>query len=321
MADEQFAQTVASQLAVIEDKLLEATVSQYSFVTNAADHVISAGGKRFRPAMVVTAAHLGDHFDVDRLVSAALVMELTHVASLYHDDVMDEAELRRGVTSANQRYGNSTAILVGDYLFAKASSQVATLGVDYVDLQARTFAELVEGQMAETAGPGPGEDPVDHHFKVLAGKTASLIRTSAVFGGMIAGVSDESLAALARFGFEIGMVFQLSDDLIDIVSEKTGKTPGTDLREGVPTLPTLLLASSDDAADRQLARFIAGGLDDDAELAKALAALRASSVIDQTRDEITRRADNARGYLAPLPDCDAKDALARLCDEVVTRSS
>lgn len=321
MADEDFAQTIADTLAIIEDKLTEATVSQYSFVTQAAQHVVAAGGKRFRPAMVVIAAHLGSGFDLTRLINAALVMELTHVASLYHDDVMDEADLRRGVTSANRRYGNSTAILVGDYLFARASSYVAMLGPEYVDLQARTFAELVEGQMAETAGPEAGEDPIEHHFKVLAGKTASLIRASALFGGMIGSVSAEVLDAVGRFGLEIGMVFQLSDDLIDIVSDKTGKTPGTDLREGIPTLPTLLLRSSPSASDHELAAFIAGGLDDDGDLAQALARLRSSSVIDQTRDEINRRAAVARSYLSPLPAGAAKDALDRLCDEVVTRSS
>lgn len=319
--DEQFAITVADTLAAIEKRLVAATVSQYRFVTEAAGHVVSAGGKRFRPALVVTAAHCGANIDPERLIAAALVMELTHVASLYHDDVMDEAELRRGVTSANRRYGNSTAILIGDFLFARASSQVAILGTEYVDLQARTFAELVEGQMAETVGPGPTDDAIEHHLKVLAGKTASLIRTSAVFGGMVGAVPAEQLDALGRFGFEIGMVFQLSDDLIDVVSDATGKTPGTDLREGIPTLPTLLLRRSADPADQALVRLIDAGLDDEADLARALTGLRASGVIAQTRAEIARRAGVARDYLAPLPAGPAKRALARLCDEVVIRSA
>lgn len=321
MTDEQFADLVAAQLAIIEERLAEAASSGNPFLTQAASHVVAAGGKRFRPALVVTAAQLGSTIDLERLISAALVMELTHVASLYHDDVMDEAEIRRGVTSANLAYGNSIAILVGDFLFARASSQVATLGVEFVDLQARTFAELVAGQIAETVGPAAGEDPIEHHLEVLAGKTASLIRTSAVFGGMVGGVSAEVLDALGRFGFEIGMVFQLSDDLIDVVSDTTGKTPGTDLREGIPTLPTLLLRASAEPADRELADQIAAGLADDAELADVLARLRRSSVIDQVRAEVGRRAEVARGHLAPLPPGPAKRALLRLCDEVVTRSS
>ena len=217
---------------------------------------------------MLLAAHCGDQFDFDRLVSAALVVELTHVASLYHDDVMDDAEIRRGAPSANLRYGNTIAILVGDFLFARASSQVATLGVDFVDLQARTFAELVEGQIAETIGPAEEADPIQHHFQVVAGKTASLIRTSAVFGGMVAGLGPAELRALEAFGFEIGMVFQLSDDLIDVVSDATGKTPGTDLREGVPTLPTLLLRRSGETSDQELVELIDAGLADDDDLSR-----------------------------------------------------
>lgn len=321
MTDEQFEALIADQLRLIESRLTEAAVSGNPFVTEAAHHVLSAGGKRFRPALVVAAAHLGDRVDQERLVSAALAMELTHVASLYHDDVMDEAEIRRGATSANRLYGNAIAILVGDFLFARASGQVATLGADFVELQARTFAELVEGQIAETVGPNLDDEPIEHYLKVLSGKTASLIRTSAVFGGMVGSVPPQVLDALARYGFEIGMVFQLSDDLIDVVSETTGKTPGTDLREGVPTLPTLLLRASDDPADQRLVALIDAGLDDDAALAEALVRLRASAVIGQARAEIARRAEVARGHLEPLPDGAAKRALARLCDEVVTRSS
>ncbi len=319
--DDQFAAIIADYLAVFEDRLAVSVVSKMPFVTEAAAHVVGAGGKRFRPALVATAALCGREPDAERLISAGLVVELTHVASLYHDDVMDEAELRRGVTSANRLYGNLLAILVGDYLFAQASSQVATLGAEYVEIQARTFAELVEGQIAETLGPGPQEDPVDHHLKVLAGKTASLIRTSVVFGGMVGGVSERALAALADYGFEIGIVFQLSDDLIDVVSDTTGKTPGTDLREGIPTLPTLLLRASSDPTDQELVRLIDAGLDDDADLARALAGLRASPVIGQVRAEIARRAQAARSHLAPLDENPAKRALQRICDEVVIRSA
>lgn len=321
-ADQQFATTLTQWLERIEQRLLAAAQSSNPFVEQAANHVIAAGGKRFRPALVVTAAHCGaGHFEAERLINAALVMELTHVASLYHDDVMDEADLRRGVPSANSAYGNSVAILVGDFLFARASSAVATLGPVFVDLQARTFAELVTGQIAETIGPAPGEDPLAHYLGAVGGKTASLIQASVLFGGMVGGVSGAQLDALGAYGHEIGLVFQLSDDLIDVVSDQTGKTPGTDLREGIPTLPTLLLRASDRPADQELVALIDRGLTDDADLAAALRGLRASPVIDQARAEIARRAEVARGHLAPLPDSAAKRALERLCDEVVTRSS
>ncbi|MGI5950708.1 MAG: polyprenyl synthetase family protein [Brooklawnia sp.] len=321
MSDEQFSVLITDQLLAVEDRLIEAATSDNPFVNEAAGHVMSAGGKRFRPALVSIAAHLAEAPDPERLIKAALVVELSHVASLYHDDVMDDADIRRGVASANRQYGNTVAILVGDFLFARASSQVASLGKDFVLLQADTFAELVTGQIAETVGPDPDEDPIAHHLRVLSGKTASLIRTSVLFGGMVADAGPQILDALGRYGHEIGMVFQLSDDLIDVISDTTGKTPGTDLREGVPTLPTLLLRASSDPADQELVSLIDAGLADDDDLARALAGLRASDVIVQVRAEINRRAEIARGHLAPLPDGAPKRALAKLCDEVVTRSS
>ena len=162
-------------------------------VTEAASHIISAGGKRFRPLLVVLASQLLPGAASDRIDRAAIVMELTHVASLYHDDVMDEAAVRRSVDSANARWDNTVAILVGDYLFSRASSTVATLGTEYVALQAETFARLVQGQIAETRGPLPGVDRLQHYLDVVADKTGSLIAASARFGGMVCGASDEIL--------------------------------------------------------------------------------------------------------------------------------
>ncbi|NNG18003.1 polyprenyl synthetase family protein [Naumannella sp. ID2617S] len=290
-------------------------------VTEAAQHIIAAGGKRFRPLLVVLASHFGGPVDADDLTRAALVVELTHVASLYHDDVMDDADLRRGAQSANRRWQNSVAIMVGDFLFARASSTVAELGTEYVALQAQTFARLVQGQIAETVGPGGEDDPLQHYLQVVADKTGSLIATSAVFGGMVSGASGEVLGALERFGEEIGVVFQLSDDIIDITSEETGKTPGTDLREGVPTLPTLLALRSEDPQHARLSELIRSDLSDDETLAEAIGLLRAHPAIEESRAEVRRRAEVARGFLAPLPDGPAKDALNALCDQVVTRSS
>lgn len=298
---------------------MEAATADTPFVTEVAQHITAAGGKRFRPMLVLLAAALSDDPDVEAAVRASLVVELTHVASLYHDDVMDEAELRRGAPSANARWRNSVAIMVGDLLFSRASSIVATLGVDYVVLQAHTFARLVQGQIAELLGPVDGVDPLDHYLGVVADKTGSLIATSARFGGMVAGVAPEQLDALTRFGEEIGVVFQLSDDLIDITSDATGKTPGTDLREGVRTLATLLLARSVDDADAELRELVSRPLDD-TEVPRALAMLRAHPVLDEARAEIARRAERARSFLAPLPDGAAKRALGDLCDAVVSRS-
>ena len=319
--DPQFQALVTDRLDVIEARLLDAARADVDFVTEAATHIIAAGGKRFRPLLVVLASQLLPGADADRIDRAAVVMELTHVASLYHDDVMDEAEVRRSVDSANARWDNTLAILVGDFLFSRASSTVATLGTEYVALQAQTFARLVQGQIAETRGPLPDGDPLQHYLDVVADKTGSLIAASARFGGMVCGASDEVLDALGRFGEEIGVVFQLSDDILDIASDTSGKTPGTDLREGVLTLPTLMVAASTDPADARLRDLVSRPLTDEAEVTEAIGRLRAHPLLDAARREIERRADVARSYLAPLPSGSAKDALATLCDQVVSRST
>lgn len=317
----EFTDFVAAKLELVEQELARQAGGDTPFIDEAANHIIAAGGKRFRPLLVVLCSGFGEPVDDDDLVRAAAVMELTHVASLYHDDVMDEADIRRGAESANHRWGNSVAIMVGDFLFARASETVAELGTDFVKLQARTFARLVQGQIAETRGPGAQDDPLQHYLSVVADKTASLIAASAVFGGMVSGASPQVLRTLGRFGEEIGEVFQLSDDLIDITSTSTGKTPGTDLREGVATLPVLLLRASQDPADQPLKDMVAADLSSDESLARALNGLRASHVVAEARAEIQRRADLARAQLEELPAGQARLALTELCDEVVSRSS
>ncbi len=312
---------VEDLLTRFEDALLAEAFSDAPFVSEAATHIISAGGKRFRPLLVFLSAQFGGDVDEDDLIGAALVVELTHVASLYHDDVMDEAELRRGAPSANAKWGNSIAILVGDYLFSRASARVAKLGVEYVSLQAETFTRLVQGQIAETRGPGEDEKPLEHHLQVIADKTGSLIATSAVFGGMVSGASPQIIDALRAYGEELGVVFQLSDDVIDITSEETGKTPGTDLREGVPTLPTLMLDSSTNPDDAELKSLIDGDLESEDALAAALEGLRGHPVMDRAKAEVRRRAELARSHLAVLPEGEAKDTLAEVCTELVERSA
>jgi len=317
--NEVFAAGVRGQLDVIEAALLEATEAGTPMVTDAARQVIAAGGKRFRPLLVVLGSHFGSAPPADDVVRAAVVVELTHVASLYHDDVMDEAGLRRGSPSANARWGNTIAILVGDFLFAKASDIVSELGPEFVRLQARTFFRLVQGQIAETVGPEPEQDPLEHYLQVVADKTGSLIATSALFGSKIAGAEPALQQKLRRFGEEIGIVFQLSDDIIDVTSDETGKTPGTDLREGIPTLPTLLARRSTDPADGRLLELLDSDLHDDSALAEALRLLRTHRSIEQAREQVRYRAEAARTLLDELPTGPARDALNELCDTVVTR--
>lgn len=322
-ADPRLEASVQVVLEQTETLLRDSLTSGDPLVTEAAQHLVVAGGKRFRPLLVALGGHFGDPSD-PLLRPAAAVVELTHLATLYHDDVMDEAAVRRGAPSANARWSNSLAILVGDYLFARAANLAAELGPEAVRIQARTLARLVQGQIAETAGPRDG-DPVAHYLTVLVDKTGSLIATSARFGGMFGGAAPEVTEALAAFGETIGVAFQLSDDLLDIASDsaESGKTPGTDLREGVPTLPVLYaLQSGDaDAASVRLREILAdGAITDEDRLAEALGLLRDSAALKRARETVRWYAERARSELAPLPDGPAKRALASVCDTIVNRT-
>jgi heptaprenyl diphosphate synthase len=249
--------------------------------------------------------------------------EITHLATLYHDDVMDEAPLRRGVESANMRWGNTIAILTGDFLFAKSSDLLADLGPAAVRLQARTFERLVIGQIMETQGPNPGQDPLEHYLKVVADKTGSLIAASARYGGMISGAPADITDTVTVFGEKIGVAFQLADDVIDIASEsnQSGKTPGTDLREGVPTLVTLNVMKSNDPADADLKRLLSAPIEDEPTVQQVLVALRNHKALDESREQLHHIAKQARGALGPLPINDATGALMSLCDAVIDRSA
>jgi heptaprenyl diphosphate synthase len=306
-------------LVAVEAALRDAVKSDESFVAQTSQHLVAAGGKRFRPLVTLLAAQYGDPAAWG-VVPAAVVVELTHLATLYHDDVMDEAELRRGAVSANSRWGNAVAILTGDFLFARASDILADLGPDAVRLQARTFERLVQGQIRETVGPGAGEDPVEHYLRVVADKTGSLIGTSGRFGGMLSGADEGVTELLTRWGERIGVAFQLADDLLDIAGDPadSGKVPGTDLREGVPTLPVLLLRRSTPQAP--LVAALDGDLSGDEALTAALAELRTHPVMGEAADVVRRWARDARETLAPLPDGATKSALAALSDLVVTRT-
>ncbi len=318
----ELGESLAAGLARVESELQAAVVSEHEFVGEAAAHLMTAGGKRFRPVLALLAAHLGDAED-PQVATAAVVCELTHLATLYHDDVMDEASVRRGATSANSRWSNSIAILTGDFLFARASDLLADLGPDAVRVQARTFERLVTGQIRETVGPAPGEDPIAHHLSVLADKTGSLVATSARFGATFAGVDPAVVADLTAYAEEVGVAFQLSDDLIDIVSESgtSGKSPGTDLREGVATLPVLLALAGDEPAEARLRELVAGPVTDDAEHAEALALLRSSASLTRATEVLEQYADRARARLGSVPEGEVREALSALCEYVVTRSA
>ncbi len=323
--DQALEADVQAGLTAVEEGLLEATKSEVPFITEAAQHLVRAGGKRFRPLLVMLTAQFGDRY-APGIVPSAVVVELTHLATLYHDDVMDEAAVRRGVDSANTRWGNSVAVLTGDFLFARASHILADLGPEAVRVQAEAFERLVTGQILETAGPQDGRDPVEHYLDVLSGKTGSLVAVSCRFGAMMSGADETVVDVLTQYGERLGVAFQLADDVLDIASDshESGKTPGTDLREGIPTMPVLRLreraARLGLAEDIALCELLDSDLSDDARLAEALAQLRVHPALEQARRDTVRYAEDARAALAPLPEMGAKAALMELCDAVVHRA-
>ena len=321
--DERLSARLEVRMTEVEKALTGHVRSRAGFVTEAASHLMEAGGKRFRPLLVLVAAEAGAHPEVDDVITAACVVELTHLASLYHDDVMDEAELRRGSPSANARWDNHVAILTGDFLFSRSSELTADLGPDAVRIQAQTFTRLVEGQILETVKPAPGEDPLAHYLEVVAGKTGSLIATSARYGARFGGASREVEEALTAYGEIVGSAFQLSDDILDVASEsvESGKTPGTDLREGVPTLPVLMAQASTDPADARLLELLGRPLTDDTEHAEALALLRRHPAMSEARAYVVARAEEAKALLQVLPVGPVRGALESFADIVATRST
>ncbi|QYJ03813.1 polyprenyl synthetase family protein [Nocardioides panacisoli] len=321
--DTALADRLRTRMEAVEEALYHHAQGRTAYVTDAARHLLAAGGKRFRPLLVLLAAESGPHPEAPEVQTAACVVEITHVGSLYHDDVMDEAELRRGEASANARYDNLVAILTGDFLFAKSSELTSQLGPDAVRIQAETFARLVEGQILETVEPGPDEDPLEHYLEVVAGKTGSLIATSARYGAMFGGADPTVVAALTAYGELVGTAFQLSDDILDIASEteESGKTPGTDLREGVPTLPVLLAQASTDPADARLKELLAGDLTDDDRHAEALRLLRVHPAMEEARSYVVGRAQEAKELLTALPEGSVRAALEDFADVVAVRSA
>ena len=320
--DPKLEKDLLASMADVEILLRGSIEGKYPLVIETSRHLVDAGGKRLRPLLTLIASYFGDP-KAKGIIEAAVVCELTHLGTLYHDDVMDEAPLRRGVESANNRWNNTVAILTGDYLFAKTSQLLADLGPEAVRLQALTFERLVIGQIMETQGSSADKTALEHYLSVVSDKTASLISASARYGAMISGANEEIMDALTKFGEEIGTVFQLADDIIDIASDskESGKTPGTDLREGVPTLVTLYILESDDPADAELKKLLSAPITDEAVVAQTILTLRNHSALTKSRELVAGYGRSAQKHLEILPEGPAKAALVGLSQAVISRTS
>ncbi|MGO1543932.1 MAG: polyprenyl synthetase family protein [Gulosibacter sp.] len=343
-AERKLRKTLDAGLDRVEDVLREQVqyADQVAQVTTS--YLLGAGGKRLRPMLVLLSAQLGPDSENEGVLTAAAATEITHLASLYHDDVMDDAILRRGVTAAHLRWSNSMAILAGDLLFARASQMFSYLGDEAIRMQATVFERLVLGQMHETIGPAEGENRIDHYLRVLADKTGSLIGAAAEYGVLLSGAPQEFRPALSQFGEGIGVAFQIVDDVIDLSpsSDKTGKLAGTDLRAGVETLPVLLLerralagdAEATDLLDRirtrvagtqpgsvdqSFAREEAAGSSDSAEVDAIIAELREHEVSQETVNAAESHVQQAIEALDPLPSGVVKSALREFADRLINR--
>lgn len=312
--------SIQARLERVEAALAQAVGSADPFVQEAAGYLVRAGGKRFRPTLVLICGHLGDA-EEPRLIGASVAIELTHLSTLYHDDVMDEAQVRRGARSANARYDNKVAILTGDYLFARASDVTADLGPEPTRVLARAIGRLVQGEIREVRGALPGEDPVEHYLSVLRDKTGALIAAACRLGAWLAGAPVDLVEALTEYGEHVGVAFQLGDDLLDITTETAvaGKEPGTDLRAGVRTLPVLYLLRRGGPPAERLVRILETERDDDKAIAEALALLRRSPALAEARAVAQAEVDRAKSALASLPRGTPRLALEAIADQVFDR--
>jgi heptaprenyl diphosphate synthase len=312
---------VWERLERVEQRLIDASRADDAFLTEIAQHGLLAGGKRFRPLLAQLTAEFGPQLD-DRAVDAGAAVELIHLGSLYHDDVIDEATTRRAAVSVNANWSNTIAILAGDFLMARASELAAsTLGQEAVRLLARTYAELVEGQTLELQldhdlNHGPPE-----YYRVIGGKTASLIRTSARLGAMAAGAAPEVVEAVSTWAWELGMVFQITDDALDLVATDgyLGKPSGSDIGEGKFTLPVLLALAGPPGA--RVAELLSAPPYPGEAVAEVIDLVRSGGYVDQALEEATARTQAAQRAVATLPDGDAKDVFGRLGTYLLGRVS
>jgi heptaprenyl diphosphate synthase len=324
VADKDLLAKLEAGLERVEEELIASVKHTDPIAKVTSRHLIDAGGKRIRPTLVLLCAQLGEAL-ADEVITAAVVVELTHIGTLYHDDVMDNAPRRRGVDSAHEIWGNSVAILTGDLLFARASQLISKLGQKALTLQADTFERLCLGQLNETIGPAPGQDVVEHYIGVLSDKTGSLISASAELGVLFSDADQELREPVRKYGEAIGVAFQLIDDVLDIYSDGqiTGKTPGTDLRAGVPTLPVLYLRqdAKHDPSSAKLLEIIDGGLEDDALLDQVLEQMRSHPATERAFQEAKRWADQAIAALVDLPEGPVREALKNFADAVIERQN
>jgi heptaprenyl diphosphate synthase len=303
---------VWDRLARVEDRLLEVTTAETPFLTTVAQHLLLAGGKRYRPLLAQVAAELGPESG-NAPIEAGVAVELVHAGSLYHDDVIDNADTRHGVKSVNFEWSNTAAILGGDFLLAKASEVAAPLGQEAVTLIARTYATLCEGQVLELQLEGDTEHGPADYFSVIGGKTASLIRTSARLGALTGGADRDVIEAISEWAWEMGLVFQMADDVLDLVADEDflGKPAGSDIGEGTFTLPVLYALGGPDGAT--VRRILRGGRPfEQDDIDRVIEITKSGGHVDRVLEEAMERLRIAEKAAARIPDSEMTPVLGNL---------
>ncbi|MCI0632378.1 MAG: polyprenyl synthetase family protein [Actinobacteria bacterium] len=309
---------IRARLEEVEAALEKAVRADSDLLAETARYLLEAGGKRFRPMLVLLAGYFGDPTD-PRLIPGSVSIELVHQATLYHDDVIDEADSRHGVTSANVRWDNTVAILTGDYLFARASEISTDLGTDICALLARTIATLCDGQIREIEAAGGVHQTEQDYLEVIRRKTGALIATSCRLGGMLSDAPADRLDVLEGFGEALGLAFQLSDDIMDFTASQAtlGKEPGQDLREGVYTLP--VLHALEGPSGPALRELLDPGPPSDERLERALAIVRAPANLAHARRAVVAEVERAQGLAGTLPPGAARTAFVQLAEYLAAR--
>lgn len=316
--------SLAGDLDRVEHELVRVVQADEPFLTEIASHLISAGGKRVRPGFCLASSLVlerGDTALAQDVIRGGVAVELVHIGSLYHDDVMDDATTRRSVRSVNARWGNLRAILAGDYLLGRASEIAASLGPEVAGLLATTITQLCEGQILELENAYRVERSEERYERSIAGKTAALLATACRIGALVAGLPRPIIEALSEFGRAYGMAFQIVDDILDVVAsdEELGKPTGNDLAEGVYTLPVIRALADPEVGD-ELSGLLGVPLSG-TDLERARSLVLAGTGVGEARDQARTWADKSCAALTALPDTPAAAALRAAADHLIERSS
>ncbi|MGH9207024.1 MAG: polyprenyl synthetase family protein [Acidimicrobiales bacterium] len=299
-------------LGRLESTLRRSLRTEDALLADVAQHLVSAGGKRLRPALTIAAAASGRAPATEEVLLGGVSVELVHLASLYHDDVMDEATTRRSVQTVNSRWGNLVAIVAGDFLLARSAEIAAGLGTEVAGLLAVTLGRLCEGQISEVHSAFDMSRSEEAYLSAIAGKTASLMAASCRIGALTAGLDRHHIEALTTFGQCFGMAFQIRDDILDVVAthEDLGKEPGQDLVAGIYTMP-VLRALRDSESQAELKELLGKPLSpQDRDIARDIVA--SSGAIAETTRTGRRYAERAAGAVTTLADTAVGESLARL---------